>query len=695
LPPLPEGPKPPDGFDKKKYLWGKVPGARLAKSIFAVVPPDEAEIRRTIAIQELHEGKPVSRGNSYERGNSGEGKTVALDLTTGDRKSVLGKERPSMMPKKEKEKHKARLIKLDVKILNHFFLQKKEEKKDDKQAGGADKNQRKKTVHAVLEAKKTQAVEIFLSGTGVTLDKVQAAVVDLDHTALTGEVLKKVIDFYPESEDRQLLKDAKPEAEALKLPMAKGEAFLFGLLAIDNFVERATCCVARAQFFQEIETVEKDVDLVDKAMHGVDASEALQTIVFLVLAIGNYLNSGTNWGSQRAFNLESLISLCDVESYAEKNFSLMNLLCLHLEQACPSTYDVLVDLQECAEAARVDIEESKKKSQEIGKSLTYVEEVAARSTDKFGDEMRAFVESAKESSERLLEKVSAAEELQKRINEKFGEKPQQAVGEVLTKLGKFRKEMDEARRSNIIRKAKKAKEAAKRKEEEEKEKKKRSVKEAAAAIDDWERRQAEEKAAAKLKQAMHLVAEAVSGAKEPTDESESAEPAKQDEVIQPSSSDDEGPQVITDALAPLQKGPSRGRKGKDSGVLVPSESNTDLHQPRGRTLGAPRLLTMSEQRAERRERRSDPTKNKPIETKPENERNSDPLERLPRQRTGNFERITPKEPKTLGFTTGQGLSQSATEELKSRGFFDEAEDKPDQEKMEGTVVYKPPVKKDP
>merc|ERR1719235_1241560 len=126
-----------------------------------------------------------------------------------DRASMHSKERPSLMPKKEREKHKARLIKLDLTLLNHFFLQKKVEKKDEKKD---ESKQKKKTNHAVLESKKTQAVEIFLNGSKVTLEKVQAAVVDLDHTALTGEVLTKVIDFYPVGEDKKLLLDAKPEA---------------------------------------------------------------------------------------------------------------------------------------------------------------------------------------------------------------------------------------------------------------------------------------------------------------------------------------------------------------------------------------------------------------------------------------------------------------------------------------------------
>merc|ERR1719265_1719633 len=151
----------------------------------------------------------------------------------------------------------------------------------------------------------------------------------------------------------------------------------------------------------ELEQVEGDVDLMTQAGTGVENSQALQTVVHFILMMGNYLNDGTNKGGVRAFSLESLLALKDVDSFAEKNFSLLNFLCLNLEQACPSAFQILDDLEHCAAASRVDVEEAKRKSADILKSLDFVKEVSERSEGRFGDEMKAFVASAKSSIDRL------------------------------------------------------------------------------------------------------------------------------------------------------------------------------------------------------------------------------------------------------------------------------------------------------
>merc|ERR1719276_692624 len=90
--------------------------------------------------------------------------------------------------------------------------------------------------------------------------------------------------------------------------------------------------------------------------------------------------------------------------------------------------------------------------------------------------MWEFVVAERQSLADLWACVEEVKELEKKCVDMYAEKAKTPIGETLAKFALFRKDMDEARRQNLLAKAKKEKAEKKRLEQEARDRAKRGVK---------------------------------------------------------------------------------------------------------------------------------------------------------------------------------------------------------------------------
>merc|ERR1712096_424842 len=114
------------------------------------------------------------------------------------------------------------------------------------------------------------------------------------------------------------------------------------------------------------------------------------------------------------------------------------------------------DLSKCGVASKIEYDECVKRQGELEKSVKQVNIALENVKDPaFTEMMQKFESEASLKLSTLRQETERVAELTKRILELFAEKPKTPLAEMLVKLEKFRKDFENARRENLLAKAKK------------------------------------------------------------------------------------------------------------------------------------------------------------------------------------------------------------------------------------------------
>ena len=86
------------------------------------------------------------------------------------------------------------------------------------------------------------------------------------------------------------------------------------------------------------EDISAKISIILEASKEVRTSKKFQTILKIILALGNYLNQGSSKGHAKGFKLSSLKTICDTKSSTNKNFTLLH----YIIQVCENEVYLLL-----------------------------------------------------------------------------------------------------------------------------------------------------------------------------------------------------------------------------------------------------------------------------------------------------------------------------------------------------------------
>ena len=135
--------------------------------------------------------------------------------------------------------------------------------------------------------------------------KVVSAILECDHDMLTADDLAALARMLPTAEEGSRL--AALDADDAKL--AKPDAFLRQLSVISHLKERLDSMVFHLRFDTHLSEVMPDLAILRSAAIQVRESKGFQTVLRVVLKLGNSLNDGTFRGAARGFKLDALIKV--------------------------------------------------------------------------------------------------------------------------------------------------------------------------------------------------------------------------------------------------------------------------------------------------------------------------------------------------------------------------------------------------
>ncbi|XP_075452870.1 formin-2 [Ascaphus truei] len=281
-----------------------------------------------------------------------------------------------------------------------------------------------KQVVKLLSNKRSQAVGILMSSLHLDMKDIQHAILKLDNSVVDLETLQALYENRALSEEQEKIEKhvkASKNKDHSK-PLDKPEQFLYELSMIPNFTERVFCILFHSTFSENICSIHRKLELIQKVCETLRKGPAVLRVLSLVLAFGNYMNGGNRTrGQADGFALDILPKLKDVKS-SDNSRNLLSYIVFyylrHFDENAGKEECVfpLPEPQDLFQASQMKFEDFQKDLRKLKRDLLACETEAAKvyktsleeHLQPFKANMEEFIGKAKidhEDAEKLLTEV--------------------------------------------------------------------------------------------------------------------------------------------------------------------------------------------------------------------------------------------------------------------------------------------------
>lgn len=315
---------------------------------------------------------------------------------------------------------KADEIDLDVKALESLFSKEEAKPKEDKPE---DAKAKKEVAHSVLDPKRLQNTSIFVRTLKIENNALKEAILTLDEDVLTPERTLKLCDNLPEPDELAAINAwlaEKPENTLEK--MNEADQFFKALGEIPQLRERLECYAFKQSFPAKVAEMKPSFLRVKQAVTCMKNNcDNFKKVCEVVLAIGNFLNSGTRNGNTSGFSLRTLSKLAEHKaSAAGKNLNLLRYLINFIETKFPEAMNWTTDLAPVKYATKVEFEGVLTDLSELKRGLTQMQN-RVPTVQKSESKWDVFDRLMPEAVEALSKEFVEIDTLATSVKEEFGD----------------------------------------------------------------------------------------------------------------------------------------------------------------------------------------------------------------------------------------------------------------------------------
>eukprot|EP01129_Flabellula_baltica_P010174 TRINITY_DN426_c0_g1_i1.p1 TRINITY_DN426_c0_g1~~TRINITY_DN426_c0_g1_i1.p1 ORF type:complete len:1979 (+),score=647.08 TRINITY_DN426_c0_g1_i1:38-5974(+) len=338
-------------------------------------------------------------------------------------------------------------VNLDSDTLQELFCvaAKKEPKKEEEESTSTTKKPQKEKKYSLIDPKKLQNCGIFLAGLKREPEEIVDSIYLLDEDVLDGEIMHRLIENLPEPGDIAAIKDWLNASEENKPEKLENVDKYFLIISeIEQLEIRLSTFLYVVTFQSKIEEINEPLltymNVVDDfKVH----SQKFNKLIEIVLAVGNFLNSGTSRGNCPGFSLRSLTKLRDTKSIDKKQ-TLLDYIVDYISKTQPEILDIVRDLQGVKAASRFSFQGVKDDMNELKRGLSVcqtqiptVEKSKTYKYDVYYQKMPVAITECSSVFESTLEKVEKTENDFKKILTDYGEDDSTKPSEFFSMLRDF------------------------------------------------------------------------------------------------------------------------------------------------------------------------------------------------------------------------------------------------------------------
>ncbi|CAG9819201.1 unnamed protein product [Phaedon cochleariae] len=252
-------------------------------------------------------------------------------------------------------------------------------------------------------------------------DKVINAINMLDLKQLSLENVELLQRMVPTEQESKAYREYIIEKKNVNL-LTEEDKFLLQLTKVERISAKLSIMSYIGNFFDSLHLVTPQVHAIISGSNSVKNSKKLRSVLEVVLAFGNYLNSSKR-GPAYGFKLQSLDTLLDTKS-TDKRLCLLHYIVATIRQKFPELLNFDSELHYIDKAAVVSLENINTDVSELEKGMEAVrKEAEIRGRGAHALVLRDFLQNAEDKLRRLRADAKMAQEAFRECVEFFAESP--------------------------------------------------------------------------------------------------------------------------------------------------------------------------------------------------------------------------------------------------------------------------------
>ncbi|KRT86828.1 hypothetical protein AMK59_639, partial [Oryctes borbonicus] len=274
---------------------------------------------------------------------------------------------------------------------------------------------------SLLEHTRLRNIAISRRKLDMPIEKVINAITTLDLKQLHLENVELLQRMVPTDLETKSYREYIIEKKNVNL-LAEEDKFLLQLTKVERLPVKLSVMSYIGNFFDNLHLITPQIHAIISASSSVKNSKKLKSVLEIILAFGNYLNSSKR-GPAYGFKLQSLDTLLDTKS-TDKKMCLLHYIVATIRQKFPELINFDSDLLYIEKAAVVSLENIITDVQELEKGMDAVrKEADIRGKGSQSLVLRDFLANAEDKLKKLKSDVKTAQDTFRECVEYFAESP--------------------------------------------------------------------------------------------------------------------------------------------------------------------------------------------------------------------------------------------------------------------------------
>ncbi|XP_034249278.1 formin-J isoform X3 [Thrips palmi] len=174
----------------------------------------------------------------------------------------------------------------------------------------SDRRRKESSEIVLLDGKRSLNVNIFLKQFRSSNEDIIQLIRDGAHDDIGAEKLRGLLKILPEVDELEMLRAFDGDASKL----GNAEKFLLQLIKVPNYKLRIESMLLKEEFASNMSYLEPSINSMIVAGEDLMTNKPLQEVLYMVVRVGNFLNSGGYAGNAAGVKLSSLQKLTDIRA---------------------------------------------------------------------------------------------------------------------------------------------------------------------------------------------------------------------------------------------------------------------------------------------------------------------------------------------------------------------------------------------
>uniref|UniRef100_W5LK99 FH2 domain-containing protein n=1 Tax=Astyanax mexicanus TaxID=7994 RepID=W5LK99_ASTMX len=206
---------------------------------------------------------------------------------------------------------------------------------------------------SLLEPNRAKNLAITLRKAGMDANQICTAIETYNLDTLSLDFLELLERFIPSDYELKLIQSYEREGRPL-LELSEEDRFMVRFGKIPRLSKRISTLTFMGNFSESIQLLRPQLNAIIAASMSIKSSSKLKKILEIILAFGNYMNSGKR-GTAYGFRLQSLDLLLDTKS-TDRKLTLLHFLVNIIQKKFPQLHSFYTELHFLDNAALVSLD---------------------------------------------------------------------------------------------------------------------------------------------------------------------------------------------------------------------------------------------------------------------------------------------------------------------------------------------------